>query len=58
MTYAKAGRLYETAEDGSKGAQATTEQVQQFVDSHPPNMTGFTQLADNVKKFKEIMGAW
>ena len=52
MTYAKAGRLYETAEDGSKGAQATTEQVQQFVDSHPPNMSGFTQLSENVKRWE------
>jgi len=53
MTYAKAGRLYETHEDGSKGAQATTEQVQQFVDSHSPNMSGFTQLTENVKRWEE-----
>ena len=51
--YAKAGLLYHQNADGSRGRQATTQEAETFVGSHPYDLSGYAQLRFTAKKLEK-----
>lgn len=51
--YAKEGLLYHTNPDGSMGRQATTQEAEVFVGSHPYDLSGYAQLRFTAKKLEK-----
>lgn len=51
--YAKEGLLHHANADGSMGRQATTQEAEVFVGSHPYDLSGYAQLRLTAKKLEK-----